>query len=1053
MSPLAVGSVVFPVSNFTMAFPSDQRRYSVGASLTGSPPKHPTILPPAAVRASTRISLCTAQPPNTFRIVAESADGALFRVDEMSSAPSSPSTVDGDRKPLQIDTSYAQDLDMDDWARTPLPDRRKLHHSLWPETPGRTPRTADISPPPSRPPPGPPPNIPLPLPPQPLPRRPLPRQPHSSRRDSYKTHSRSFSDSISGSSSARALPPPPLDLTGAKALQAIQKQQQPRVVETERVEHIVHLQTQERLERSERVERHYQHMRGASLSSLPRHPFAVPVSTHGHGQFPQPLSIQTTGSTQHSQGAEVKRSGSRLQRVGRIPAQATPSSTPESTVPPRVFPAPTPATAASAATATTVETEPEEEEEIHFTTVQRAQSVSRAHPAIVVDLAGFTSDETHASHRYAYHDPEGSRLSHGSFGPRAKVNTPASSAPSQRSLTSLRSDSQRSSPSEYSGSGSDGNTAPLRMRKEDAYIPPHRRAGAITPSQAPTQSQLLRAIEAQINDSRPVDFTPAPSPISRRTTRTRGPLVPLRPGVPSTHPLPPAVPPSPKLKGKYPAPIAEAMLALIGRRNHIVQMQETELKKQEADDCSVVELGDAAGDSIRAERAEREKFEQDMVEREKTWREAERKEKESREAERREKYTFKPPRGLLPSVVPSGPPQRPPRSPLRLSTAPIRPPRSDLRTDRPSASSPQTPGVMHDIALTPVAVDFSQPRPYSVSSPRPKKTRSWYAPLKRMSNRGDWAGAKPVKLGSKVDLYEPSDKSSKGSKITLEIPYGATTALPPKSPGLTPRTPRTPRLAQAEAGLLPELARRKASKPPTDDKKRKKRLMIGLGVAVLIVIVILASVLIAKNKQRGHSKPLSEEEQKKQSEEKEKERLREKARDCADVWLSGDGTKFDCGFCFDALATLPNDYVNATSGVKGVGQALQYCTLMELHHRIEDDKNLAMWGESQSPCEDWQGVGCDKQGRVTILELRGPAMPVSMPNLQHLVSLENLLLKGNGSAPMGTLDVRGFANLTLVNAEYTLLQDLKVDNVTSIAFVHNQHLSLPDLSNATISTL
>lgn len=1052
------GSVVFPILiHFNMSFPSDQRRYSIGASLTGSPPKHPTILPPAAVRASARVSLCTT-PQNKFRIVAESADGAFFCVDEMSSAPSAPSPIDGDAKLPRIDTSYADEVDMDDWARTPLPDRRKLHHSLWPETPGRTPRTPDISPPPSRPPPGPPPTIPLPLPPRPLPRRPLPSQPQS-RRDSYKTHSRSFSDSISSSSSARALPPPPLDLSGAKALQAMQKQQQQqhrqRVVEADRVEHIVHQQTQEKLERSERVERHYQHLRGASLSSIPRHPFAVPSASYAqNNQSARSTSSQTTQSTQ-SQVSEIKRSGSRLQRVGRIPAQATPTTTPEATVPPRVLPAPTPATAVTAAT---VETEPEEEEEIHFgTTVQRAQSVSRAHPAILVDLAGFASDDSHASHRYAYHDPEGLRLSHGSFGPRTKVNSKASGSATSFSPLSHRT-TPRSSPSELDVSGSNGNTAPLTVRspeKAEAYVPPHRRAGAITPSHAPTQSQLLRAIEAQINDSRPVEFTPAPSPISRRTTRVRGPLVPLRPGVPSTHPLPPDVPPSPKVKGMYPAPIAEAMLALIGRRNHVVHMQEVELRKQSADDSSVVELGDAAGDSELAERQ--------WKEREKKWKEAERKEKEKerREAERKEKYTFKPPRGLLPSVVPapSGPPQRPPRSPLRLSiNAPPRPPRSDLRPEhrpelRPMVPSPQTPGVMHDIALTPVAVDFSQPRPYSLSSPRPKKTRSWYAPLKRLSNRGDWAGAKPVKLGSRVDLYEPSDKSSKGSKVTLEIPQGSTTALPPKSPGLTPRTPHTPRLAAAEAGFLPSLARRRASKPPTDDKKRKKRLMLGLGVAVLIVIVVLTSVLIAKNKQRG-GQPASESEEgeRKQQEEQEAQKVRDKGLECARSWVKGDNASFDCYVCYDPLSQLPNDYVNATAGVIGVGEALQYCTLMNIWDRVEDDKHLKKWGETQSPCR-WTGIGCDRLGRVTALELRGSSVPESMPDLRHLVSLQSIRLDGNSSAPSGTLDLSELANLTLVNAEWTLLEKLKVGNASSVVLIHNEKLALPDLSNTTVSTL
>lgn len=784
-----------------MAFPIDDRRLSIGAALSGSPPKHPTILPPAAVRASARVSLCTAaarpERQSALRIVAESADGALFCVDETSSAPSSRSSLDA--SPPKVDTSYAADLDMDEWARTPLPDRRKLHHSLWPDAP-----TPDPSPPPSRPPPGPPPTGPLPRPPRPLPRRPLPQQPASSR-DTYKTHSRSFSDTIA-SAGARALPPPPLDLSGAKALKTHQQFYAPvaEPVEAERAERIAHAQTQERLER---VERHYQHLRGTSLSSPPRHPYAVPalhaqhVQTTNNIQHAQNVQhsqhiqiaqyTQPNEQTQHAQPAqhavaEVTRSNSRLRRVGRIPAQATPSSTPEPVCEPLVRPA------------AAAPEDPEEEEEIHFATrasVQRAHSVQR-HQAVVVDLGGFSGSDASSTNRYAYHDSDNyARFSLSSFGPRVSVPSEVSGA-SGASAASGPAPSTTSQPSGASSPPSEYRVcAPLNhKRSDDAYVPPHRRAA--TPKHAPTQSQLLRAIEAQIHDSSPAggDFTPAPSPISRPATRLRGQLPPLRPGAPTLSVAPmPGPSETARIKGRYPAPIAEAMLALVGKRNRNVEMQEVEMRKagrvEEAAGGSVVELGGADLERREAER------------------------------ERKEKYTFKPPRGLLPSVVADGRPSPPPRSPLRLQAlAPPRPPRSDLR---PGARSPQTPGEMHEIALTPVAVDFSKPARYSVSSARvPKKVRSWYASAKHAS-RSEWSGARAVKLSSDVDLRAPGTAS--GQKIALEIPRGSSSALAPRSPGLTPRTPHTSRAPErAEAGLLPTLARRRRPKVPTDDRKKKK---------------------------------------------------------------------------------------------------------------------------------------------------------------------------------------------------------------------------------------
>lgn len=232
--------------------------------------------------------------------------------------------------------------------------------------------------------------------------------------------------------------------------------------------------------------------------------------------------------------------------------------------------------------------------------------------------------------------------------------------------------------------------------------------------------------------------------------------------------------------------------------------------------------------------------------------------------------------------------------------------------------------------------------------------------------------------------------------------------------------------------------------------------MIWLGVGVLVVITILASVLIAKNKQRSSRAPSEEEERAKQAAaegEKEQQRLREEGSECARQWRTG-GDRFACASCVAPLSALPNDFVDRSNGteVEGVGAALQYCALVAVWDRAADDAELAGWGRGQDVC-GWAGVACDELGRATSLTLAAPAMPATVPDLAHLVGLRQLRLKGDGDAPTGTLDVRLLANLTLLNAEYTALQDLRVANVSALMLVNNPHLPLPDLSNTTIATL
>lgn len=223
--------------------------------------------------------------------------------------------------------------------------------------------------------------------------------------------------------------------------------------------------------------------------------------------------------------------------------------------------------------------------------------------------------------------------------------------------------------------------------------------------------------------------------------------------------------------------------------------------------------------------------------------------------------------------------------------------------------------------------------------------------------------------------------------------------------------------------------------------------MLWLGLGVLVVIAVLAPVLITQGRSRVSSSPspsISPPSPEAKAETEEAQR-------CVMAWTAGDQRNFSCEACVGPMRTLPNDFVH--NGTAGVGAALQYCALMDVWDAVEEDEGLAGWGESQSPCR-WAGVGCDTRGRVTSLELRAPAMPRSMPELSGLVVLQTLRLRSDGSAPTGILNVTGLQSLTLLSAEYTMLQGLLVaENISTVVLVHNPHLPMTDLSGTRVTTL
>lgn len=132
------------------------------------------------------------------------------------------------------------------------------------------------------------------------------------------------------------------------------------------------------------------------------------------------------------------------------------------------------------------------------------------------------------------------------------------------------------------------------------------------------------------------------------------------------------------------------------------------------------------------------------------------------------------------------------------------------------------------------------------------------------------------------------------------------------------------------------------------------------------------------------------------------------------------GVLYPCSMCVPLLQAAPNDFISGNQ--TGVGEALQYCALLDVLFASEvTTMQAGGWGVGP-PCANWTGVACDERGRVTSLELEHPAIPSTLPpTLSDLVSLISLRVVGDGRHPAGALSpsFTALSNLTTLDLEYT----------------------------------
>lgn len=84
-------------------------------------------------------------------------------------------------------------------------------------------------------------------------------------------------------------------------------------------------------------------------------------------------------------------------------------------------------------------------------------------------------------------------------------------------------------------------------------------------------------------------------------------------------------------------------------------------------------------------------------------------------------------------------------------------------------------------------------------------------------------------------------------------------------------------------------------------------------------------------------------------------------------------TTYPCGPCTPAFQAIPNDLATSSGNTTGVGAALQFCALQAIFAGTSGATTgkragvLDGWMENVNPCSGWDGVTCDKAGRITEL--------------------------------------------------------------------------------------
>ncbi|CAK9787394.1 L domain-like protein [Cutaneotrichosporon oleaginosum] len=174
----------------------------------------------------------------------------------------------------------------------------------------------------------------------------------------------------------------------------------------------------------------------------------------------------------------------------------------------------------------------------------------------------------------------------------------------------------------------------------------------------------------------------------------------------------------------------------------------------------------------------------------------------------------------------------------------------------------------------------------------------------------------------------------------------------------------------------------------------------------------------------------------------------------------GLGILYTCDACVASLADRPNDFLS-DGAPTGVGAMRQYCALMDVLFTSSVQRlHTGKWGADMAPCDGWQGVQCDRRGRITAVELVYPGVPAEVPpSFTDLVALRTLRIVGDGKRPSSLLPpgITSLPNLTTLDFQYTNLGGA-VANLSStmrnLTLVSNPALRAPsDFSTIPLESL
>ncbi|WVW86369.1 hypothetical protein I302_108414 [Kwoniella bestiolae CBS 10118] len=174
-------------------------------------------------------------------------------------------------------------------------------------------------------------------------------------------------------------------------------------------------------------------------------------------------------------------------------------------------------------------------------------------------------------------------------------------------------------------------------------------------------------------------------------------------------------------------------------------------------------------------------------------------------------------------------------------------------------------------------------------------------------------------------------------------------------------------------------------------------------------------------------------------------------------------SSYPCSDCVPILQSVTNDFSQpmVNGNATGVGSALQFCAVRDIHAKTASKDGMANWMKDSSPCGGWNGVSCDSRGRITGLLLQYPNVPDELPeSIGNIWALEAIHIMGNGSVPTGKFpsNLLSSSNLKTIDLEYTALSGpidqapfSSAKSLTTLVLVNNPNMgnTLPDLSGNT----